>query len=622
MEKYRTKTDQEALLHFEADESTKTKEIDQIQAKVPRPQFTDHPPLTLDDGIRYSQFAIEGVPTIAALFNSPPTIDIQLSFDLHRVPRKYYRYLPILAKSFDSLGLKEPDHITPYSDLLLETKKRFLEFAAGIQDNPVTHRADFTFRASAASSAEFLEALDWIERVLRFNYLDLGNLPRLQDLVSERLSTDDSYTKQDQFSWIWNPALAFRHQDDLLYVALESEFTQAYWDGRLRWLLHAPVSPEKIEGLAAFATTTLSSVEHLSKVDLSKKLSELRVKGLEQELVEYWRRNLDSFPEEKLSAGLRSLAVDVQRDLKTGPVQAIDELRELQRIVVNRHALHIDLTLSQSSLEEIRPRLVKFLQSVPESTEIKEPTNGISLARPFIEKLKADSRLINEQAPWYIGFVNPQEVAGNIVSYSDFIGYDEIDRSSLLRLLASDILAGRGPNSLYSKARAAGLAYGFVMRSDPGKSRILYYADRSLDVPSLISAMNTAAKQISQLHDPNLLDYVLRQTFSVPRSIYTSTLRGWLLTQDIRDGNTPEKVHQFSEAILKLRHDPNLLQEITQRGPDAICGIRMDEECHKQQTSSHTIFLFVGSEKTLSDIEKRIPIPRLTRVWPSDFWIN
>jgi hypothetical protein len=134
--------------------------------------------------------------------------------------------------------------------------------------------------------------------------------------------------------------------------------------------------------------------------------------------------------------------------------------------------------------------------------------------------------------------------------------------------------------------------------------------------------MNTAAKQISQLHDPNLLDYVLRQTFSVPRSIYTSTLRGWLLTQDIRDGNTPEKVHQFSEAILKLRHDPNLLQEITQRGPDAICGIRMDEECHKQQTSSHTIFLFVGSEKTLSDIEKRIPIPRLTRVWPSDFWIN
>jgi hypothetical protein len=41
----------------------------------------------------------------------------------------------------------------------------------------------------------------------------------------------------------------------------------------------------------------------------------------------------------------------------------------------------------------------------------------------------------------------------------------------------------------------------------------------------------------------------------------------------------------------------------------------------QQQRLGHSIFIFVGSEKTLADTEKQLPSP-LLRVWPSDFWLQ
>jgi Zn-dependent M16 (insulinase) family peptidase len=162
------------------------------------------------------------------VFDRPPTIELGLSFDLRQIPKKYYRYLPILARSFDSLGLKEGSQITPYSDVLGETQSRFVGFAAGTADNAISHRADFTFRASVTSVPEFREALRWIDRSLRSSYLDPANVGRLRDIVSGLISADDSYTKQDEFSWVFMPAQAFRYQGDTLYLALESQFTKAH----------------------------------------------------------------------------------------------------------------------------------------------------------------------------------------------------------------------------------------------------------------------------------------------------------------------------------------------------------------------------------------------------------
>jgi hypothetical protein len=45
-----------------------------------------------------------------------------------------------------------------------------------------------------------------------------------------RFSNLDVYDKGDDSSWFWSPADSFRHQDDALYIAVRSHFTQAHWD--------------------------------------------------------------------------------------------------------------------------------------------------------------------------------------------------------------------------------------------------------------------------------------------------------------------------------------------------------------------------------------------------------
>src|SRR5262249_23142672 len=144
---------------------------------------------------------------------------------------------------------------------------------------------------------------------------------------------------------------AFRYQSDALYVALESVFTRAHWDGRLRWLLHQPVSPEEIADLSNFAKGILTSFSGLSAEDVSQQIKRSNAKGLERELLEYWGSNIRAFPEAEIIEGLKKLTLEVQQDLQTGPDRAIDDLRELQRLALTRNALHIDLTLDPSEME-------------------------------------------------------------------------------------------------------------------------------------------------------------------------------------------------------------------------------------------------------------------------------
>ena len=61
--------EQQALEQYEQIELKKTAEIDSIDSKVARPRFTEHPPLTPDDDIRYEQLRLNTVPVIAVLFD-------------------------------------------------------------------------------------------------------------------------------------------------------------------------------------------------------------------------------------------------------------------------------------------------------------------------------------------------------------------------------------------------------------------------------------------------------------------------------------------------------------------------------------------------------------------------
>jgi hypothetical protein len=315
------------------------------------------------------------------------------------------------------------------------------------------------------------------------------------------------------------------------------------------------------------------------------------------------------------------LTREVHEDLTTGPEDTIRDLKELQRIILNRRALHLDLTLSEPVLGEIRQELAGFLKSIP-ALPVEGESEPNALFSPVTASLVRRYHVSSKQRPLYVAIVNPNLAGGDVAFYADFPGYSELDHETLLRVLASALFGGGGPHSFFAKGWAAGLAYQNSIASGPDIKLIWYFANKSPDIPSLIRLVNSVASGTRELQDPRLVDYALSGTFSFSRSKSTSSVRGREMAHDLRDGNTPEKVRRFYEAILKLRREPDLMRALTDVSLTSICGVLVRDDCRKEQEAGESLFFFVGSEPVLSAAEKQLPTPGLLRVYPSDFWVK
>ena len=102
----------------------------------------------------------------------------------------------------------------------------------------------------------------------------------------------------------------------------------------------------------------------------------------------------------------------------------------------------------------------------------------------------------------------------------------------------------------------------------------------------------------------------------------TFTERGRGIARDIRDGIDPAKVRRFSQAILKLRENPDLLSELTSSAMDSLCPVLIKRDCLPQQQQARSLFFFIAPERLLAQAEKNLAMPRLLRAYPSDFWID
>jgi hypothetical protein len=528
----------------------------------------------------------------------------------------------LFVHCIDALGLSKSGAVTTYSDLRGQIQRLTFAFSAAYEANPVSKRADFTIRSSAANVKDARSTLDLIQQLLKFNYLDISNADRLRDLVASDIAADDWYLRQDIFTL--NAGYSFRDQKDPLYFAVWTRPTRAHWNARLKWLLHPPADEESISKLETFANDFLSFPAGTSKDDLSKKLDTVKATGLERELLEYWKKNLSNFPDPELVAGLRQLAREVHEDLQAGPTKAIEDLKAMQRIILDRRALHVDLTLSHSQLTQIEPDLTTFLNSLPSSTDLSETSKTIDvdkISALVSRKLGDRYPTLEEDPPQYVGFVNANRVDSNVVFYTDFPDYSQIDRPSLVRVLASKIFSGRGPQTFFSKTAESGLAYDNGIASDPRWKIIWYTADRIPNIAALIRLVNSTAST-SEVHDSTVIDYALSKTFAFSRAASTFSERGRAMAQDLRDGNDPATIRRFSEAVLQLSKEPGLSKELINAGTSSICGVLLRDDCNSEQKVGNSLFFFMGPEKALSDAEHSIPIPKLLRTWPSDYWIQ
>jgi Zn-dependent M16 (insulinase) family peptidase len=620
MDQYHTGDAQQALALFEAGESANLREIQAIEARVPRPRFTQHPPLTLDDSIRYRQLRIAGVDTIATIFERPPTIDMGLSFDLSKVPPAYYKYLALFPRCLDSLGLKHENSVVTYSELLTRLQQQTYKFSAGFDSNALSRRAEFIIHFSATDIAEFQSSLDLIQQMMSSSNIDPANLARFQDIIARRISADDSYTKQDEGQWITDPATALRYQDDALFVALNSHFTRAHWDERLKWIFHEQVEPAEIVQMRIAANRELASLKDMSRNSVEQKLNGLAPSSaLQNQLFSYWKKNLYSFPENELVAGFQQLTSEVEQDLRIGPAKAIAELKHLRQIIINRKSLSLDFTVDQQTLMGIKPLLVKFLGAIPnEPQALQNPDRSAEFISARLQKRYPHFK---GEFPWYVAFPNREATTGGVVFTAAFPGYAQLDRQFLVDGLATKLFSGAGPQSLFMKTWEMGLAYNNGLTSSAESKLLTYYADRSPNLTALIQFVNSSVQKNSPPPDQTLVDYAFSQTFPLPRSMLNFSQRGLALARDIRDSQRPEKVRRFSLELLKLRSDPRLPHELIEERASSIGSVLTSHQRNQRQQSARSIFFFIGPPRMLSDAETHLKSQTFLYVCPADYWM-
>jgi Zn-dependent M16 (insulinase) family peptidase len=616
MRKYGSKSSQEALTSFEKGETARGKEADDIEARTATPHFTKNPPLTADDSIRYRQFLIGTVPVVASFFDRPPTIDIALWFDLRTIPVQYYKYLSLFPRCLDSLGLKQGDQTIPYERLLRDIENNVYTLSIDHDSNLLSQRASLSIRVSV-NREDFRHALRLLADITRHNYLDVSNVPRLRDLVSDLIASDDSYAAQANQDWLLSTNL-LRFQNDELFLALNSPFARAHWDSRLQWLLHEPVSRENIQGLTAFSDEVLLA-SGTSKAELVDKLDKLHVSGLESELVHYWRRHLDSFPDDQLRPGFQQLTRDVQQDLATGPDKVVEDLKRLQTLLINRNTLRVSISSDETTFRNHRAELARFLRSIPTASLLPQQSSKGKERR--ITPLEQRYNLTALPHPWYIGLVNPNATTADISLRADFPGFANSDRKSLTRIMSANLLSSAAPHSFFREAYNVGLAYSSGVTTFPRYQSIVSSAIRSPDISSLIQLSNSVAANIPELRDTISVDYALSQSFPASRSSATFTQRADWLARDIWDNQPPRKLRRYSQELLKIRREPGLFSELKRTGHQSLCGILLEEDCRDTQRAERSIFLFAGPDGMLSDLEKQLNI-RLLRLWPSDYWLD
>src|SRR5262249_33491684 len=157
------------------------------------------------------------------------------------------------------------------------------------------------------------------------------------------------------------------------------------------------------------------------------------------ELVEYWQRNIESFPESDVIPGLRKLTTEAQEDLRTGPVRTIAEIKDLQGLVLDRGALNIDLTLDKSLLSAVQPVLADFVRSLPaRARPLKTSDASITEPNVMMAKLKKRYQLPeNDAFPWYVGFEDSRSSTASMLFLADYPAFSDLDRKSLLEVLSS-----------------------------------------------------------------------------------------------------------------------------------------------------------------------------------------
>lgn len=211
---------------------------------------------------------------------------------------------------------------------------------------------------------------------------------------------------------------------------------------------------------------------------------------------------------------------------------------------------------------------------------------------------------------------------GVMATILPFTSYDGTGRDAQLDYLASRLFAGYGAHGIFTKTIGVGLAYSNGLRGSLHDGYAGYYAERMPEIPQTLHFAIDVVKKGPR--DPQLADYVIAMAFQESDAALSYEARAAAIADDLADGVSPEKVKTFREAILALRKEPNLADEVFGR-VDAVYGKLLPGYGPPARNTPGAVYYIIGNDKQFAAMDADVQTredEHVYKLYPRDYWLT
>jgi hypothetical protein len=583
--------------------------------------------MTLDDGLEYVTGEIGKVKTLVATFDSMSGARVQLSFRLNdRVDPAEYMYLGALPSLLSDAGLIIDGTSVPADEVRELLRKTILELSVYLVDSDRTGRAELVVAGAGAQLGESRAAIQWIRRVLFSPDWRVANLPRLRDLVDQRITGLRTRMLGAEEGWVDDPRDAWRHQSRL-QAHVSSFLTQMHDLHRLRWQLLDPMDPavtdETVTFLELLGTASKRTrpelIELASSIENFPPTAKLSdgAKQLAQAAAKDLGATLADLPDDSLAADWLYLTKQMARDLRVGAPKVLERFEALRAQIVQAPATRLVQVGSSSAHVALAADVEQLARDIP--TPPHANTWTAMPDQPFRDRVKARDKTATDFL--FVGLVAPGTSSGVFLHLAPGTWYGDVSDDAVLDYLASNLYTGHGGHSLFMKTWAAGLAYSNGVRPNIDGGVLVYYAERT---PLLPTTMKFVIGELEKATpDPNIARYAVASSFySRIASGYES--RATAMAANLVDGQTPELVRAFRARVLEMAKQPDLTAKLFERMKVTYAKV-LPGYAGATPDPDATYFV-IGPEKQLAAWEDYLRATygtqtKLHRLYPRDFWL-
>ncbi|MGE5183415.1 MAG: hypothetical protein ACM31C_15195, partial [Acidobacteriota bacterium] len=515
-------------------------------------------------------------------------------------------------------------------------RREILELSVYYTTNLRTHRVELVVAGAGNGAGETKAALGWMRRAMLAADWRADNLPRLRDLVDQRITELRQRMLGAEEHWVDDPRDAWWEQNTLEYLHASSFLTQLHDLHRLRWMLAGGDDLQRAPAVGFIAS--LADARRLPRADLAALAKALATDAAKPPAkVARWvtaahrlpegtrplaraagqdlEALLADLPDATLASDWAYLCREMSHDLAAGAPATLDKLTRLRaRLVVAARARLVEVA-SSANRSALAADVAQLVRALPAG----EPAmHRAATVAPLDARLAARAGKLAR--PLQLGLVDPATSSGVFVNLAPATSYTADGDDALLDYLASNLYTGHGAHSIFMKTWEAGLAYSNGLHPRPAEGTLDYYAERCPLLPQTLRFVIDHLKQAKP--DPNIARYAIATAFS-SRIANGYENRAAAMAADLVDGLTPDVVRGFRTRMLQLAHKPELANELFGR----MLRVYGKVLPGLGKPAGDALYFVIGPEKQLAAYEEYLHAAigkgtRLVRLYPRDFWIT